>query len=107
MQKVKFNRTVSFNGKMYLRGSEAVLTDDELEQLVSYYEPVKIKGQPQRVDIIPRNTAMTSPEARITKTMIDKLSWAELRELAKNKGIPANQKREDLEAQLLTQDDKS
>lgn len=101
MQKVKFNRTVSFGGQMYLRGSEALLDDEQLNQLQSYYEPVKLKNAPRRVDIVPRNTAMQSPKERVSKSQLTEMSWNELRAFAREKGVAVNQKRVEIEAQLL------
>lgn len=64
MRKVKLTRTVSYDGKMFMRGSEVTLNDEQLRSLGGYYESL---DKPVRVDIMPaRNAAMRRP-ARTTE----------------------------------------
>lgn len=80
MRKVKLTRTVSFEGKMYLRGQEVVLDKEALIALSSYYEPVdkpkkadipNPKRKPKASAILKpvKTTVMKSPEPRKKKSI--------------------------------------
>jgi hypothetical protein len=76
MQKVRITRTVSFSGKMFLRGREVILNDAELTSLDGRYEliesPKKLDIKPKAAALTkpPKTTAVTSPRSRKRKKVV-------------------------------------